>query len=167
MIQRRLADIDRHHFGVRVHERENGRLVCATTRDQNVKIGLVLPIRPQNPMCVAGVEPLPVASEPWFEVLYRLWVPVSLVLASDDIVTRIIAHFCTDPFTVNRRFKSQIVLSLAETLWVRGHLLNSNHDPGKGGNRPERSRSVMRSNTTQRFHRVSVPKSWRSARIST
>src|SRR5882762_9274142 len=119
MIQRRLADIDRHHFGVRVHERENRRLVCATSRDQNVKIGLVFPIRPQNPMCVAGVEPLPVAGQPLFEVLYRLWVPVSLVLASDDIVTRIIAHFCTGPLTANRRFKSQITLSLAETLWVR------------------------------------------------
>src|ERR1700722_2193431 len=102
MIQRRLADIDRHHFGIRVHERENGRLVCATTGDQNVKIGLVLPIRPQNPMCVTGVEPLPVASQPWFEVLYRLWVPVSLVLASDHIGTWIIAHFCTGPLTVNR-----------------------------------------------------------------
>jgi len=64
-----------------------------------------------------------------------LWVPVSLVLASDDIGTPDYRSLCTGPLTANRRFKSQITLSLAETLWVRGHLLNSDHGPGRAGNR--------------------------------
>jgi hypothetical protein len=86
MIQRRLADINCHDFGVRVHERENRRLVSATARNQNVKIGFVFPVRPQNPVRVAGVEPLPVVSELCLEVLYRLGVPVPLVLARDNII---------------------------------------------------------------------------------
>jgi hypothetical protein len=36
MIQRRLADVDRNDFRVRVHEREHRRLVGAATGDQDV-----------------------------------------------------------------------------------------------------------------------------------
>ena len=98
MIERRLADIDRRHFRIRVHESENRRLVRAAARDQNIEIGLVFPIRPQNPVRVAGVEPLPVVGQPDLEVFYRLGVPVTLVLASDHIGTRVVVHFCTGSF---------------------------------------------------------------------
>jgi hypothetical protein len=101
MIQRRLADIDRHHFGVRVHEGENRRLIGAAARDQNVEIGFVFPVRPENPVGVAGVIPLPVVGQPYFEVLYRLRVPVPLVLARDHIGTRIVVHFSGGSFAVN------------------------------------------------------------------
>jgi hypothetical protein len=71
---------------------------------------------------VAGVEPFPVVSEPCFEILYRLRVPVPLIPARDNIGMRIVGHFCTGSFTVNHPGTSQITLSLATTAWVRGQL---------------------------------------------
>jgi hypothetical protein len=75
-----------------------------------------------DPVRVAGIKPLPVVSEPYLEVLYRLRVPVPLVLASDNIGTRIVGHFCTGAFTVNHPGTSQITLSLAKTASVGGQL---------------------------------------------
>jgi hypothetical protein len=46
MIQRRLADIDGHHFRIRIVDRENRRLVRAAARNQDVQVALLFPIAP-------------------------------------------------------------------------------------------------------------------------
>jgi hypothetical protein len=46
MVEGRLADIDAHYFRTGISVRENRRLVGAATRDQNIEIGLIVPVRP-------------------------------------------------------------------------------------------------------------------------
>jgi hypothetical protein len=46
MVQRRLADIDPDDFRAGIAVGENSGLIGAATRDEDVEIGFVVPLRP-------------------------------------------------------------------------------------------------------------------------
>ena len=85
VIQRRPADIDRHHLGGRVGVRQDRRLVGAAAGHENVEVWLVGTVGPQDPVRVAGIEPLPVVSEPALKILDRFGVGPFLVLACNHV----------------------------------------------------------------------------------
>jgi hypothetical protein len=92
MVQRRPADVDPDDFRTGIAVRENRGLVGAAARDENVEIGLVVPIRPQHPMKMGRVEPPPPVIGQGLEVLDGSWVAPPLVLARDDVGARIGLH---------------------------------------------------------------------------
>ena len=103
MVQRRLADIDGRNFGVAVHVCENRRLVGAAAGNQNIKVGFVIPVGPQDAVRVAGVEPLPIALAPRIEILDGFGVGPFLVLAGDNIAPWVVLYLGASSFGVGPR----------------------------------------------------------------
>ena len=85
VVERRLADVDRHHLGCWVCEGQHRCLIGAAPGNQDVQVGLVVAIRPEHPMGVAGIKPLPVVGQPTTEVEDWLRIHPALILARDDV----------------------------------------------------------------------------------
>jgi hypothetical protein len=64
MLERGRAHVDRGDRGPGVRVGEHGRLVRAAAGDQDVEVGPVVAVRPEEPVGVGRIEPLPVAGEP-------------------------------------------------------------------------------------------------------
>ena len=60
VIQRGTVDVHRYYLGLAIREGINRRLVGAASRNENVQIGLVLLVGPQDLMGVRRVEPIPI-----------------------------------------------------------------------------------------------------------
>src|SRR5271170_3244800 len=97
VIQRRLADVDPDDVRVRIAEREDGGLVGATTRDQDVEIWPIVPVWPENAVRMRRVEPVPVCCAPPRQVLDGRRVSPPLVLAADCIGAGVVVHVSGAP----------------------------------------------------------------------
>ena len=60
MLQRRLTDVDGDDVGLGVRVGEHRSLIGAAARDQDIQLWSGLPVRPEQPLSMAGIEPLPV-----------------------------------------------------------------------------------------------------------
>jgi hypothetical protein len=92
VVQRGLADIDRHDLRGAVSDRESCCLVGAATCDENVDVGFEFPVGPQDPVKIGRVVPMLDAVADCFEVLDREWVSPPLVLTGNNIGARIATH---------------------------------------------------------------------------
>ena len=92
VVERGLADVDRHDPRAGIRVGEHGRLVRAAAGDQDVEVRPILAVGPEEPGGVGGIEPLPVAGQPRRQVPDRLGIDPLLVLAGNDVGERISGH---------------------------------------------------------------------------
>ena len=92
MVKRGLADVDAHHLRGAVLDRKSRCLVGAASRDENVDVGLECAIGKKLAVKVARFVPMPDAVADCFEILDWQRVPPPLVLARDDVFTRVNFH---------------------------------------------------------------------------
>ena len=75
-----LAHIKRHHAGVAVVVGNDGGLVGAATGHQNVHLGAVFLVWPEQAVRMARVKPLPVADKPPRQIQYGLGIHPACIL---------------------------------------------------------------------------------------
>src|ERR1700727_582309 len=102
MVQSGLVDVYRDDVGLGIREGVDRRLVGATARDENVEVGLVFLVGPQNPVGVRRVEPIPVHDSPRLEVLDGRWVGPLLVAMGLTAGLGIVLHVSGGSFAVDR-----------------------------------------------------------------
>ena len=92
VIQRGTADVDGDNVRCWICIGNDGCLVGAAAGYEDVQPRSIVPVRPEQPMGVAGIKPLPTALEPLREVPDGGRIHPFLVLAGDDVAQRIRIH---------------------------------------------------------------------------
>jgi hypothetical protein len=92
MLKRGRAHINPNDMRFRVVVSKDSCLIGATPGNEDIQVGLVVAVGPENPVGVAGVKPLPVVHQPSREIQNGLGIHPPLVLAGHGIFEWIVGH---------------------------------------------------------------------------